>query len=155
MPSIDRHCHVKGPGHRCKPWIITMERDLLCINFCCKQLINFGIPQCSPAGTTKQILIQFWQVICKAKIEKQMESAVFFLLPFFFFCQRVHTCKKYQMFKHSTCCTRAKNHRIYPEGVMRAERLSCLSERYSLKTFTFPNICSFYNLTKLTMTVIQ
>lgn len=83
MPSIDRHCHVKGPGHRCKPWITTMERDLLCIKFCYKQLITFGIPQCSPAGTTKQILIQFWQVICKAKIEKQMESAVFFSSSFF------------------------------------------------------------------------
>lgn len=30
-------------------------------------VIAFGIPQASPTGTVKQILIKFWQVIHKAR----------------------------------------------------------------------------------------
>lgn len=101
----------------------------ICNKFSYKQLITFGIPQCSPAGTAKQILIQFWQVIQYVKQDREAKKNEF-----------KHVYIHAKMF--TSCCTNAK----HIEGVM--ERLACLSEHFSLKTFTFL-------LTKLTMSVTQ
>lgn len=48
----------------------------------------------------------------------------------------------------------ASKQNIDLKGVMEVERLARLSEHFSL-TFTFPNICLCYILTKLTMSVTQ
>lgn len=119
--------------------ITTTEHDM-CIKFGYKQLITFGIPQCSPAGTAKQILIQFWQDIHKAKKRSKKEWVL----------AGTHTCKK-----PSNDYALKLQLNIYFEGVMEVERLACLSERCGLKTFPLPNICLCYSLTKLTMNVIQ
>lgn len=51
------------------------------------------------------------------------------------------------MFKHSSCCIKAKT--IYIEGVMEVKGLACLLEHFLvLKTFTFPNICLFLQFDK-------
>lgn len=55
---------LRSQGINATHGITTTEHNMY-IKFSYKQLITFGIPQCCPAATAKQILIRFWQVIQK------------------------------------------------------------------------------------------
>lgn len=121
---------------------ITATEHNMCIKFGYKQLITFGIPQCSPAGTAKQdphSRFGRWYV----KRDSEAKKNGF---------RQVRACKNHRMFKHSSCCVEAKY--IYLEGVMEMERLARLS--FQFEDIYFPKrLLCFYMLTELTMSVIQ
>lgn len=106
-----------------------------------KQLITFGIPQCSPAGKAKQILVEFWQVMHKAKIEKQKPCVL-------------QTCKNIKCLSTQAAVSR-QNHRLYISTCDVSGKADLSLRALQFEDIYFSNICWFYNLTKLTMSVIQ
>lgn len=106
----------------------------MCIKSRYKRLITFGVPQCSPAGTAKQILIQFWQVIRIARW-RSTKNGVFLFVFFSILSRYIHA-------KKTSNVSALLN--MYSEGVTEVERLVCLSEHFSLKTFTFPRTFAWF-----------